>query len=184
MAQYALYMTSHPLFVTSQHSTHDIKLLYLTSHRLYLTAHPLYLCLHSQNIDHTTPIVCMITQPQYVWHDMNYIWHHIHSIWYHSTLWHHTHYTHPLYWISCPLYLWHHTNSINDITATICMISYPVYVRHSVHYIYDIIHTMYEITTLFVDYTNSAYVWHHLRYRSRHIHSITPSQNLYDFTPT
>ena len=41
----------------------------------------------------------------------------------------------------------------HDITATICMISHPEYVRHSVHYIYDIIPTMYEITTLCVDYT-------------------------------
>ena len=41
----------------------------------------------------------------------------------------------------------------HDITATICMISHPEYVRHSVHYIYDIIPTMYDITTLCVDYT-------------------------------
>ena len=33
------------------------------------------------------------------------------------------------------------------------MISHPVYVRHFVHYIYGIIPTMYEITTLCVDYT-------------------------------
>ena len=31
---------------------------------------------------------------------------------------------------------------------------------------------------------HSAYVWHHLWYRRRHIHSITPSQNLYDLTST
>ena len=31
---------------------------------------------------------------------------------------------------------------------------------------------------------HSAYVWHHLHYRIRHIHSITPSYNLYDFTST
>ena len=51
------------------------------------------------------------------------------------------------------MYLWHHTLSIDDITATIYMISHPVYVRHSVHYIYDIVSTMYKITTLCVDYT-------------------------------
>ena len=33
------------------------------------------------------------------------------------------------------------------------MISHPVYVRHSAHYIYDIISTMYDNTTLCVDYT-------------------------------
>ena len=31
---------------------------------------------------------------------------------------------------------------------------------------------------------HSTYVWHHLHYRRRHIHSITPSHNLYDFTST
>ena len=38
-------------------------------------------------------------------------------------------------------------------TANICMISHPVYVRHSVHYINDILPTMYDITTLGDDYT-------------------------------
>ena len=34
-----------------------------------------------------------------------------------------------------------------------CMISHPVYVRHSVHYIYDIIPTMYDNTIRCVHYT-------------------------------
>ena len=50
------------------------------------------------------------------------------------------------------MYLCHHTTSIDDITAILCMISHPVYVRHSVHYIYDIIPTKYDNTTLCVDY--------------------------------
>ena len=48
MAQYALYMTSHPWFMISQHSIHYISLLYLISSWLYLTAHPLYLCHHTR----------------------------------------------------------------------------------------------------------------------------------------
>ena len=60
--------------------------------------------------------------------------------------------------------------------------SHPVYVRHSVHYIYDIVHTMYDITTSVSITPHSAYVWHHFHYRRRHIHSTTPSYNLYDFT--
>ena len=71
MAHCALYMTSQPWFITSQHSTHYISLLYLISNWLYLTAHPLYLCHHTQIIDHITPTVCMITQAQYVWYHMN-----------------------------------------------------------------------------------------------------------------
>ena len=69
-AQYALDMTSHPWFITSQHS-HYISPLYLISNWLYLTTHALYLCHHTQMINHITHIVYMITQAQYVWHHMN-----------------------------------------------------------------------------------------------------------------
>ena len=71
MAQYALYMTSHPWFMTSQDSIHYISLLYLISNWLYFTAHPLYLSHHTQITDHLTLIVCMITQVKYAWHHMN-----------------------------------------------------------------------------------------------------------------
>ena len=71
MAQYALYMTSHPRFVTSQHSIHYISLLYLILNWLYLTALPLYLCNHTQIINHITHIVHMTTQAQYVSHFTN-----------------------------------------------------------------------------------------------------------------
>ena len=69
--QYALYMTSRPRFMTSQHSIHYISLLYLISNWLYLKALPLHLCHHTQIINHITPIICMITQAQYVWYHMN-----------------------------------------------------------------------------------------------------------------
>ena len=36
--------------------------------------------------------------------------------------------------------------------------SHPVYVRHSLHYIYDIVPTMYDITTLCVNYTKLGIV--------------------------
>ena len=48
-----------------------ISLLYLISNWLYLKAHPMYFSHHTQIIDHIAPIVCMITQAQYVWHHMN-----------------------------------------------------------------------------------------------------------------
>ena len=70
MEVYALYMTSHPRFMTSQHSIQFISLLYLISNWIYLTTHLLHLCIHTQNIDHITPIVC-ITQAQYAWHHFN-----------------------------------------------------------------------------------------------------------------
>ena len=71
MAHFALSMTSHQWFMTSQHSIHYISLLYLISNWLYLTALPLYLCHHTQIINHITHIVHMITQAQYVSHLMN-----------------------------------------------------------------------------------------------------------------
>ena len=71
MAHYALYMTYHPKFMTSQHSIHYISLLYLISNWLYLIAHPLYLCHHTQIIGHITPIVYRKKQAQYVWHHKN-----------------------------------------------------------------------------------------------------------------
>ena len=61
--------------------------------------------------------------------------------------------SHPLYLTSGPLYLCHHTHPIDDITATICMISHPVYLWHPINYIYNIIPTMYDGTILCVDET-------------------------------
>ena len=71
MAHYALYMTSHPRFMTSQHSIHYMRPLYLISNWLYLTALPLYLCNQTQIINHINPIGRMITQAQYIWHHAN-----------------------------------------------------------------------------------------------------------------
>ena len=56
-----------------------------------------------------------------------------------------------------------------DILSTIFMISYPLCMTSQ---------PCVMITP------HSAYAWHHLCYRKRHIHSITPSHNLYDFTST
>ena len=58
--------------------------------------------------------------------------------------------SHPIYVTSCPLYLCNHTHSINDSTATLCMISHTVHMWHPIHYIYDIMSTMYDNTTLCV----------------------------------
>ena len=55
MEEYALYMTSHPRFMTSQHSNQYISLLYLILNWIYLTTHSLY-CHHlTKIIDHITP---------------------------------------------------------------------------------------------------------------------------------
>ena len=92
--------------------------------------------------------------------------------------------SHPLYLTSRPLYLCHHTHTIDDITATICMISHPVYVWHHIH----ISMTWYPLcmtsqNCVFMT-THAAYVWYHLHYRERHIHSITQNHSIYDVTST
>ena len=71
--------------------------------------------------------------------------------------------------ISQPLNVWYHIKYIWDILSTVVMTSYKpcMTTQHC------------ELTTSY-----SAYVWHHLRYRRLHIHSITPSHSLYDFTST
>ena len=100
-----------------------------------MSSHPLFLWHHTR---HMCGIVCIIQDITSSLFDLKP-----------PFLGHHTHYIrHPVHCIC------HHTNSINDITVTICMISHPVYVRHDVHYIYDIVPTMYEITTLCVNYTS------------------------------
>ena len=93
---------------------------------------------------------------------------------------HHTHYirqrvhcicviTPTLSMLSQRLYLWYHIQYMWDILSAIFMTSYPLCMT-----------TQHCVLIA----PHSAYVWHYLRYRRRHIHSITPSHNLYDFTST
>ena len=71
--------------------------------------------------------------------------------------------------ISQPLYVWYHFQDMGDNLSTIFLTSYPLCLT----------------TQPWVLITpHSAYVWHHLCYRRCHIHSITPSDNIYDFTST
>ena len=81
MEVYAMYMTSHPRFMTSQNSIHFISLLYLISNWIYRTTHPLHLCIHTQIIDHITPIVCMITQIHWVSCQIQSLCCHSFSVW-------------------------------------------------------------------------------------------------------
>ena len=92
----------------------------------------------------------MTSQTLYVWQHMHYIWHHIHSLWHLITLFMTSG---PLYLTSRPLFQSHYTHSIDDISATLCMISLPVYQWHPIRSIYDVISTMYDITTLYVNDT-------------------------------
>ena len=90
----------------------------------------------------------------------------------------------PLYLTSRPLYLCHHNHPIDDITATIWMVSHPGCMWHRIHFFYDIISTKNDITHSVLMKPNAAYVWHPFHCRWHHVHSITPNHSIYDVTST
>ena len=115
---------TYPLYMASQ--------TVITTQPLCLISHPVYLCHHIKCTSYIKPSACMTSQPLYIWQHMQYIWKHIHSLWHHNSLfmtWS------PLYLTSCSLYLCHHTHTTDDITATLSMISRPVYMWHPILYI-------------------------------------------------
>ena len=74
------------------------------------------------------------------------------------------------------LYRWYHSHYMYDIAYSIGETFCPQYLWHCINYVW------HHNPVLIMPY--SAYVWHHLRYRRGHIHSIKTSHNLYDFTST
>ena len=172
MAQYELYMPSHPRFMTSQHSIHYISLLYLISNWLYLTALPLYLCHHTQIINNTTPIVLMITQAQYVWHHMNTydITSTLYDITSHYDI--HTHCIHvttprirviastvpelllTIYWL-------YHICNMCDVKPSVCTTSYEFYVTSQQLFMTSQACISDIKSTLFM--TSSHCIWHHIQ---------------------
>ena len=138
MAHYALYMTSHPRFVTSQHSIHYISLLYLISNWLLsdststvsLSSHPDYqsynpYCTYENTtIPDITHTICDITATAFL---TSYTLHRTSPPGFMTSrplsLWHHRHYfvnTYQLYLTSnrrCR----DSTTPISEITTSICV---------------------------------------------------------------
>ena len=162
MTSYALHRTSHPLCMTTHPFLYDIKssisditstISNLTS-TVSVSSHPLYRWYHSHYIYDITSSICVTSYPLYVWHHIHYVGHHNTVCgWQHarnmydiictadditSTLSHQT----TVFKMSHPLQAWHHTHSIDDITATICMISQPIFVLYNIQYTCDIVSTM------------------------------------------
>ena len=146
-----------------------------------------------------------------LWQYSHYLCHHTHSIdkITHTLLWHHTRHmrgivciiqdiTSSLFDLKTPFwghhtyYIINHVHCICVITATLSMISQPLYVWYHFQYMGDNLSTIFFIsyplcltTQPWVLITpHSAYVWQHLCYSRCHIHSMTPSDNLYEFTST
>ena len=127
---YALYITSHPILMSSHYSTYDITPLDMKPHpvcraiyTLYMGHHSHYLCHHTHCIDSITLTLCMTSHSPYEWHRLHSTRHHILILWPQPTSFRTSH---PLYLTSCPLYLCHHIHCIDDITPTVFMRSHPL----------------------------------------------------------
>ena len=135
MTSYELPMTSHPLFMISNHT---------------MTSHPLYSYHHSRDACHGMPCSWTITYSVLIMPHLLYVWYetdcmyHITRILYDITL--------TLYDITIR-YSWHHIHSIHgstprlyDITYTIFVWSQPLYLWQDTSYVYGIIFSTYDIS--------------------------------------
>ena len=157
VAQYALYMTTHPWFMTSQHSTHDIK--DIISHITLI-------------ISNSTSTVSLSSHPDYRWYNPHCIYDKTATICMTSYELHMT--SHPLFMISHhamtshPLYSCHHTLDTSHhihcswtITYSVLIIQHLLYVWHETHYMHDIRGILYDITLTLYD-VRILYTWCHI----------------------
>ena len=115
--------------------------LYLPSHSLYLTLHPLYLCHQTQCINCITPTHCMS----------------LHTICMTS---------HSVFMTSHEYFMTSHPYRY-DITCTILMISYPIYMISPIM-CHENKMTIPGISPTVFDITATASVWSHLLYQCLH----------------
>ena len=107
----------------------------MTSQQVCKSSHFAHVWHHTQSKSHHTHTLWhqwsgyMASQTLHSWHQISSIWHHIHSLGHHNIL---CMTSTPLYLTSCPLYVCNHTHPIEDITATIWMVSHPVYLWHHI----------------------------------------------------
>ena len=145
MTSYALHMTLHWLFRTSNHFIY-------ASSPLYLTSRPVYMCHHTQSISDITDTIYMTIHAVYLWHHSHYIYDIISSKYYLRKLFvDDTTYgifmtyfalqmtSHPLFHIK-PQNLWGHihfrhdiTGPVSGITHTVSLSSQPLHWYHT-HY--------------------------------------------------
>ena len=174
MAEYALYMTFHPRFMTSQHSIHYISLLYLISNWLYLRALPLYLCHHNPDYQSYNPYCTYDNTGKVCITSYEYIWHHIHSWWYHTTVWPshtlHSCYHNRGYLSSHPLQLSYYLECIEYTKTAICVISNPLYVWHHMNSMWLHNIPLRHHKSVFMT-SQTHYPWHHPHCIWHHIHS-------------
>ena len=116
---------SHCICVVTPSLSIPSKQLWKSSHLAHVWHHTLH---HIHTLWHQY-LVFMTPQTLHSWHQISSIWHHIHSLGHHTTL---CMTSSPLDLTSRPLNLCHHTHPIDDIKATIWMVSHPVYLWHHI----------------------------------------------------
>ena len=101
VTSYKLYITSHPIHMSSPYWTYDITAtIYETTssmrakYTLNTWRHSHYLCHHTHCIDNITPILLMTSHSPYVCHRLHYTRHHILTFWPQTTI---LRASHPLY---------------------------------------------------------------------------------------
>ena len=135
---YSLNISWYPILMSSHYSTDDItNSIYETTssmratYTLNMWHHSHYLGHHTHCIDNITPTLFMTSQLPYVWHRLHYTRHHILTFDLKPPFWgHHTY------------YIRHHVRCICVITATLSMISQPLYVWYHIQYMWYILSTI------------------------------------------
>ena len=171
MVKYALCMTSHPRFMTSQLSIHDIKdtmshitpFISDTTSTVSLSSHPDYRSHNPHCLYNIRATICMTSI------ELHMTSHPLFMISHHSMT------SHPLYSCHHTQYTWHRTHCSSAMTYSVWIIPHLQYVWHQGHYMYDIIWILYDIIPTLYDITRQ-YTWHHIH----SIHAITPT--LHDIT--
>ena len=101
VTSYGLYITSHPILMSSNYCTYDITAcIYETTssmrppYTLNMWLHSYYLCHLTHCIDNITPTLIMTSPSPYVWHRLHYTRHHSLTFLHQTTI---LRITHPLY---------------------------------------------------------------------------------------
>ena len=154
VASFALYKSSHPHFLTSNHHFEDIipTILDIMS-TVSGSSHQIYRWYHSHYMYDITISICETFCLLYLWHHKHYVWKHKPVIW--------LHHTPHMYGIIC---------TKEDVTftlshqATIFLTSHPLQAWHLTPCIRDGTNCIFVITTS-PRISHPFFVWHHTRHR-------------------
>ena len=194
VASFALYKTSHPHFLTSNHHFEDITPTILDIMSIVsVSSLQHYRWYHSHYMYDITSSIYETFCPLYLWHHTHHVWQHKTVSWLDhnrhmydkicatedvtSTLSHQA----TVFMTSHRLQAWHHNTCIRYHTNCIFAIQPPhwyhtQFVWHHTHYICDIIQTIYNIIstvyiiTLLYLWEQKLDIWNHIQYAVQNTH--------------